>query len=130
MIEKGIAKKLGDHLRKKEIPKKDESYPEVQQEKRDLHRSRTTVNSPITANNPSQNISNPIPQKQFRAQMDNIPKLANNNLIQPQSGETNTGGRGGDGDSNNVLKRSQWERRLLECLEDYETWFDEYRNDV
>ena len=83
LIEKGIAKKHGNHLRKKESPKKDESYPEVQQEKRDLHRSRNTVNSPITANNPSQNISNSIPQKQLRAQMDNIPKLANNNLIEP-----------------------------------------------
>ena len=107
LTEKGIAKKHGDHLPKKESSKKDESYPEVQQEKRDLHRSRTTVNSPITANNPSQNITNPIPQKQLRAQMDNIPKLANDNLIEHQSGETNIGGRGGDGDSNNVLKRSQ-----------------------
>ena len=64
--EKAIVKKHLDHLQKKEIPIKDEIYPEVQLEKRDLHLNETTVNSPVTTNNPLQNISNPSTQKQLR----------------------------------------------------------------
>ena len=91
LTEKGIAKKHVDHLWKKESPIKDEIYPEVHLEKRDLHRSETTVNSPVTVNNLSQNISDPSPQKQLRTQMNNVLKLANDNLIEPQPEKTNPG---------------------------------------
>ena len=69
-----------DSLLKEKSPIKDEIYTEVQLEKRDLYRN---VNSPVTANNPLQNISDPSTQKQLRAQINNVPKSTNDDLIQP-----------------------------------------------
>ena len=112
MTEKRIVKKHGDHLQKKESPIKDKIYPEVQLEKRNFHRNETTVNSPVTANNPSQNISDPSPQKQLRTQINN------DNLIEPKPDKTKLGSRGGCGDLNIVLRRSQGERRPPKYLED------------
>ena len=62
--------------------------------------------------------------------MNNVPKVANDNLIEQQSAETNSRSSSGDGDSNIVFRQSQWETRPPKYLEDYETWFDKYRNDV
>ena len=121
LTEKGIVKKHVDNLRRKESPINDEIYSEVQLEKRDLRRSETTVNFLVTANNPSQNISDPSPQKQFRTQMNNVANLADDNLIEPKPDETNPGNRGGGGDSNIDFRRSQRERRPPKYLEDYET---------
>ena len=47
----------------------------MQLEKWDLHRNETTVNSPVTVNSPSQNISDPSSQKQLRTQINNVPKI-------------------------------------------------------
>ena len=52
----------------------------MQLEKWDLHRNETTVNSPVTVNNPSQNISDPSSQKQLRTQINNVPKSAKDDL--------------------------------------------------
>ena len=103
LTEKGIIKKHKDHLRKKESPIKDEIYPEVQLEKRGLHLNE----NPVTANNPSQNITDPSTQKQLRIQINNVPKLASDVLIEPQPEETNLGSSGGGGDLSIVLRRSQ-----------------------
>ena len=130
LTEKGIVKKHKDHLRKKESPIKDEIYPEVQLEKRGLHQNETTVNSPVTANNPLQNITDPSTQKQLRIQINNVPKSANDVLIEPQPVETNLGNSGGGGDSSIVLRRSQRERRPPKYLKHYESWSNEYRNGV
>ena len=62
--------------------------------------------------------------------MNNVANLADDNLIEPKPDETNPGNRGGGGDSNIDFRRSQRERRPPKYLEDYETRFDEYRNDV
>ena len=48
--------------------------------KRDFHRNGTTINSPVTKNNPSQNISDSSTQKQLRSQINNVPKSANVDL--------------------------------------------------
>ena len=112
LTEKRIVKKHGDHLQKKESPIKDKIYPEVQLEKRNFHRNETTVNSPVTANNSSQNISDPSPQKQLRTQINN------DNLIEPKPDKTKLGSRGGCGDLNIVLRRTQGERRPPKYLED------------
>ena len=61
---------------------KDEIYPELQLEKWGLHRNETTVNFPVTTNNPSQNIRNRSTQKQLRTQINNVPQLAIDNLIE------------------------------------------------
>ena len=87
-------------MQKKESPIKDEIYPEVQLEKRDLHQNETTINSSVTANNPSQNISDPSPQKQLRTHINSAPKSANDDLIEPQPEETNPGSSDNDSDSN------------------------------
>ena len=52
----------------------------MQLEKWDLHRNETTVNSPVTVNSPSQNISDPSSQKQLRTQINNVPKSAKDDL--------------------------------------------------
>ena len=52
----------------------------MQLEKWDLHRNETTVNSPVTGNSPSQNISDPSSQKQLRTQINNVPKSAKDDL--------------------------------------------------
>ena len=64
--EKEIVKKNLDHLQKKESPIKDEIYPEVQLGKQELHPNETSVNFPVTTNNPSPNINNPSTQKQLK----------------------------------------------------------------
>ena len=74
LTEKEPVKKYVDHMQKKESLIKDEIYSEMQLEKWDLYRNETTVNSPVTTNNPSQNISNPRTQKQLRTQIRNIPQ--------------------------------------------------------
>ena len=84
----------------------------MQLEKWDLHRNETTVNSPVTVNSPSQNISDPSSQKQLRTQINNVPKSAN---------KTNLGSSGGSDDLNIALRRSQQKRRLPKYLEDYAT---------
>ena len=126
LTEKGILKKHIDHLQKKS-PIKDEIYPKVQLEKRDLQRNETAINSGVTANNPSQNISDPSTQKQSRKQISNVPKSATDDLLEPQPEETNPVSSAGSGDSNIVLRRSQRERRhsksfffLLHHLHKYE----------
>ena len=72
----------------------------MQLEKRDLHRNETTINSSVTANNPSQNISDPSPQKQLRTHINIVPKSANDDLIELQPEETNPGSSDNDSDSN------------------------------
>ena len=52
----------------------------MQLEKWDLRRNETTVNSPATVNSPSQNISDPNSQKQFRTQINTVPKSAKDDL--------------------------------------------------
>ena len=126
LTEKWIVKKHVNHLRKKESPINDEIYYEVQLEKHYLHRNETTVNSPVAANSPSQNISDWSPQKQLRTQINDVQKSANDDLIEHQPEETYAGSSGGSGDSNIALRRSQRERRPPKYLEDYETWFDKY----
>ena len=79
--EQGIVKKQIYHSRERK-PIKDEIYPELQLEKWDLHRNETTVNFPVTTNNPSQNIRNPSTQKQLRTQINNVSQLAIDNLIE------------------------------------------------
>ena len=111
LTEKGIVKKHKDHFRNKESLIKDEIYLEVQLEKRGLHRNETTDNSPVTTNNPSQDISDPNTQKQLRIQINNVPKSVNDVLIEPQPEETNLGNSGSGGDSSIVLRPSQRERR-------------------
>ena len=59
--------------------------------KRDLHRTESTANFSFTANNPSQNISDLSAQKHLRTQINNVQQSANENFIEPQSEETNTG---------------------------------------
>ena len=114
LTEKGIVKKHVDHLRTKERPIKDEIYPEVQLEKRDSHRN---FNSPVTANNPSQNISDPSTQKQLRTQINNAPKSANDDLIEPEPEETSPGCSGGSGDSISTRKKtSELFRRLRDTV--------------
>ena len=103
MTEKRIVNKHVGHLRKKESPIRAEVYPEVQLEKRDVHVNETIVNSSVTKNNPSQNISDPGIQKQLRAQINNVPQSANDDLIEPQPEETNPGSSSGGGDSNIAL---------------------------
>lgn len=112
---------------KEKSPIKDEIYTEAQLEKRDLYRN---VNSPVTANNPLQNISDPSTQKQLRKQINNVSKSANDDLIEPQLEETKPGSCGGKDDSKIVFRRSQRERRPPKYLEDCETWFNEYSSDV
>ena len=79
--EQGIVKKQIYHSREKKTIK-DEIYPELQLEKWGLHRNETTVNFPVTTNNPSQNIRNRSTQKQLRTQINNVPQLAIDNLIE------------------------------------------------
>ena len=98
LTEKGIVKKHAEHLRRKKETIKDEIYPEVQLKKRDIHRSETTVNSPVTANSQSQNISEPSPQKQLRKQINNVPKSANDALIEHKSEENNPRSSSGNSD--------------------------------
>ena len=52
----------------------------MQLEKWDLHRNETTVNSPVTVNSPSQNISDASSQKQLRTQINIVPKSAKDDL--------------------------------------------------
>ena len=52
----------------------------MQLEKWDLRRNETTVNSPVTVNSPSQNISDPSSQKQLRTQINNVSKSAKDDL--------------------------------------------------
>ena len=91
----------------RKISIKDEIYPEVQLKKKDLHRNEATINSSVTANNPSQYISNPSPQKQLRKQINNVPKSSNDYLIELQPEEINHGSRDDGSDLNIVLKRPQ-----------------------
>ena len=104
MTEKGIVKKHVDQLWKKEIPIKDEIDLEVQLEKWDLHRKKTTINSHVTVYNPSQNNSHPILQKQLQKRINNVAQLANDNLTKPQPKEANHGSSNGGHDSNTVLR--------------------------
>ena len=79
----------------------------MRKQKWDLHRNETIVNSPVTTDNPSQNISDPSTQKQLRKQINNVLQLANDDLIDLQPEETNPGSSGGSGESNIALRRSQ-----------------------
>ena len=56
-------------------------------------------------------------QKQLRTQINNVAQLAHDNLIEPQSEETNPGRSGGGSDTNIVLRRSQRERRSVQMVE-------------
>ena len=60
----------------------------MQLEKQNLHRNETTTNSPVITNDPSQNISDSSTQKQSRTQINNVLKLTNDNLKEPQPEET------------------------------------------
>ena len=110
MTEKRIVKKHGDHLQKKESPIKDKIYPEVQLEKRNFRRNETTVNSPVTANNPSQNISDPSPQKQLRTQINK------DDLIEPKPDKTKPGSRGGCGDLNIFFETISTRKKTAEIF--------------
>ena len=57
-------------------------------------------------------------------------KSANNDWIEPQPEETKSGSRGGGTDLNIILRRSERDRRHTKYLEDCESWFNEYSNDV
>lgn len=59
--------------------------------------------------------------KQLRTQINNVPKSANNDLIEPQPEETKSGSRGGGADLNIILRRSQRDRRHTKYLEDCES---------
>ena len=92
----------------------------MQLENQELHQSDSTINSPVTANSPSQNISSPSPQNQLSTQINNVPKSTNEDLIEHQPEETNPESSSGSGDLSIGLRRSQQERRPAKYLEDYE----------